>query len=246
MIQGASEDSLLIPSVRLRTSEAFKKLQKANGKLTLFLFASTVIIIILTKQNDELQYAFMGLLVSDVIDLAILALMSLQPTGNRIYDTMNKTTRIFRYSKNVIMIVLCIFCLVAIRSDQPFPVVYMIIRTFVWSTELIVYIFFCMLYICVNYTNHPYIIWMLVKINTALKLPINTINYKKQCYYKDLHMDHVNLFNQNICPICLVDFTADTIIVVTNCQHIFHEHCIEAWGIVKKNCPVCRKNVNEV
>lgn len=49
--------------------------------------------------------------------------------------------------------------------------------------------------------------------------------------------------NQESCCICVEDFTADSVIRETPCDHIFHDHCLMDWVKTKLNepdCPFCR------
>lgn len=42
------------------------------------------------------------------------------------------------------------------------------------------------------------------------------------------------------CPICLDDFKPKEEVVVTPCDHMFHEDCILPWVKSHGQCPVCR------
>ncbi|XP_022141098.1 putative RING-H2 finger protein ATL21B [Momordica charantia] len=49
--------------------------------------------------------------------------------------------------------------------------------------------------------------------------------------------------NNNICPICLSQYRPKEILKsIPNCQHCFHQHCIEEWLRLNASCPVCRKS----
>ena len=53
------------------------------------------------------------------------------------------------------------------------------------------------------------------------------------------------------CCICIDEVMADDseLLVVTSCQHLFHEQCLRQWvlkrlnEIEKADCPVCRKEI---
>lgn len=53
--------------------------------------------------------------------------------------------------------------------------------------------------------------------------------------------------NQNTCPICLDEFTADDRLRFLPCKgkHSFHKHCIDEWLIQNDTCPQCREHMNE-
>ncbi|KAL4025422.1 hypothetical protein IC575_013816 [Cucumis melo] len=49
--------------------------------------------------------------------------------------------------------------------------------------------------------------------------------------------------NNNVCPICLAQYRPKEIVKsIPNCQHCFHECCIDEWLRLKASCPVCRKS----
>lgn len=50
-----------------------------------------------------------------------------------------------------------------------------------------------------------------------------------------------NFCTNNLCSICLNEFTLSTEIYVISCNHLFHKKCIGEWINKKKNCPLCRK-----
>lgn len=50
------------------------------------------------------------------------------------------------------------------------------------------------------------------------------------------------------CPICMDNdqFTFKSWVKLTNCSHIFHQHCIDLWLEHKQTCPVCVQNAYHV
>ena len=49
------------------------------------------------------------------------------------------------------------------------------------------------------------------------------------------------------CPICFDEFTENIPekLLLTDCNHCYHEKCLREWIVQKKNCPVCRHEFNE-
>ena len=45
------------------------------------------------------------------------------------------------------------------------------------------------------------------------------------------------------CSICISDFTNESIISMTKCNHIFHTDCIKEWYKYKTDCPICREKI---
>ncbi len=53
-----------------------------------------------------------------------------------------------------------------------------------------------------------------------------------------------NNHNQlNKCSICLETITKNG--KITNCNHTFHNNCLNQWLKKKKNCPICRTKINK-
>ncbi|XP_024988679.1 uncharacterized protein LOC112523346 [Cynara cardunculus var. scolymus] len=47
------------------------------------------------------------------------------------------------------------------------------------------------------------------------------------------------------CVICLEEFEAKAVVMVTACNHMFHEDCIVPWVKSHGQCPVCRSSFYE-
>lgn len=45
------------------------------------------------------------------------------------------------------------------------------------------------------------------------------------------------------CSICQTDYVKGDNISVLSCDHIFHNKCIEEWGLFKAECPLCRSEI---
>lgn len=45
------------------------------------------------------------------------------------------------------------------------------------------------------------------------------------------------------CSICISDFTNESIISITKCNHVFHTDCIKEWYKYKTDCPICREKI---
>ena len=49
------------------------------------------------------------------------------------------------------------------------------------------------------------------------------------------------------CPICIEDFSEthpEKRLVLTDCNHCYHETCLKDWLLQRANCPVCRHDFN--
>ena len=48
------------------------------------------------------------------------------------------------------------------------------------------------------------------------------------------------------CSICHTEYTEDSSIVVTKCNHYFHLECLVKWFHVNNTCPFCRYEFEEI
>ncbi|XVF83142.1 hypothetical protein PTKIN_Ptkin16aG0109800 [Pterospermum kingtungense] len=67
-------------------------------------------------------------------------------------------------------------------------------------------------------------------------------------FYRD--QNRSNIYNQRDddgkrCAVCLEDFEAGEQVMVTPCDHMFHEECILPWVKSHGQCPVCRYVLSE-
>ena len=58
-----------------------------------------------------------------------------------------------------------------------------------------------------------------------------------------LNLEESKKEKNNECSICISDFTNDSIISITKCNHIFHTDCIKEWYKYKTDCPICREKI---
>ncbi|XP_065873322.1 uncharacterized protein [Euphorbia lathyris] len=69
-------------------------------------------------------------------------------------------------------------------------------------------------------------------------------------YYRDQAAKIVNDMEKGKeegkrCAVCLEDFEAKEMVMVTPCNHMFHEECIVPWIKSHGQCPVCRFSIWE-
>ena len=71
-------------------------------------------------------------------------------------------------------------------------------------------------------------------------------------YYRDrLAKDSLDKLEKEVdeegkrCAICLDDFEAGQEVMLTPCNHMFHEDCITPWMKSHSQCPVCRYEFGE-
>lgn len=54
----------------------------------------------------------------------------------------------------------------------------------------------------------------------------------------------VSIENEDVCPICLIEFEDDEDVRNLPCKHIFHVACIDEWLKRNTSCPMCKSNVD--
>jgi len=72
----------------------------------------------------------------------------------------------------------------------------------------------------------------------SLKRKEDSIDFKTVKYS---NLDFKNFETQ--CSICLVNYENGDNVSLTNCNHLFHNECLVEWTHYKKECPICRKNL---
>jgi len=64
--------------------------------------------------------------------------------------------------------------------------------------------------------------------------PVNNINRQEYIYNNSNQ-----IYNQSMCSICLDVFNENEHLIKLNCNHYFHNNCINNWFVTKTNCPNC-------
>ena len=70
---------------------------------------------------------------------------------------------------------------------------------------------------------------------------INTINKFTDSYDENDNYDDNPFYNDNQCPVCLCDINNP---VMTECGHVFCQHCLDSSYTIKNTCPVCKRSIN--
>ena len=52
------------------------------------------------------------------------------------------------------------------------------------------------------------------------------------------------LVDTDDCPICMDKMDKICTLSITNCDHVFHNNCLNKWRINKNCCPLCRTHIN--
>lgn len=81
----------------------------------------------------------------------------------------------------------------------------------------------------------------LSKFRTAMKSKINLLD---SCKYSSFLSEEEG-GAKCACSVCLCEYESDSKVVVICCGHLFHEHCLLDWLKLKKECPLCRLNIEE-
>lgn len=51
----------------------------------------------------------------------------------------------------------------------------------------------------------------------------------------------ISVDDEDVCPICLEEYTSENPRIITKCSHHYHLSCIYEWNERSKTCPVCSK-----
>ncbi|KAL7609369.1 hypothetical protein Lser_V15G13452 [Lactuca serriola] len=51
----------------------------------------------------------------------------------------------------------------------------------------------------------------------------------------------ISVDDEDVCPICLEEYTSENPRIITKCAHHYHLSCIYEWNERSKTCPVCSK-----
>lgn len=97
-------------------------------------------------------------------------------------------------------------------------------------------IFFSQLLLNFYYYNITKIIFLLYNII------FNFLCFKKIKYIKKEYK--ICYLTNEICSICLDSHISTDLLIISECNHIFHKNCILKWLSFKENCPNCRKYLN--
>ena len=54
--------------------------------------------------------------------------------------------------------------------------------------------------------------------------------------------DHESKEMHKECSICLDDFSDSSEIVLTDCNHCYHQKCLKEWFTHQRRCPICRND----
>jgi hypothetical protein len=46
------------------------------------------------------------------------------------------------------------------------------------------------------------------------------------------------------CPICFKPYEEDDQVRVLDCEHFYHQECVDAWLAKKNECPICKKKAH--
>ena len=60
----------------------------------------------------------------------------------------------------------------------------------------------------------------------------------------DYFIENPGFTDEDICCICLDNFSDTNNIKTLKCNHFFHSDCIYQWIQEKKICPLCKTNIN--
>ncbi|KAF5795315.1 putative transcription factor C2H2 family [Helianthus annuus] len=82
---------------------------------------------------------------------------------------------------------------------------------------------------------------------TYVMITSNIMKYHESLHADDLSEETTDQEKEeeeeDICAICLQEFEVGETCVALECNHGYHQECIEKWLQQKNNCPICRAKV---
>lgn len=110
---------------------------------------------------------------------------------------------------------------------------------------------FIQLMVAPNKYAFPYV--TLIYIGLVLFYQIYTFYCKKRSQYVFTKTKLSNLgkkvksgilVDSDDCPICMDKMDKICTLSITNCNHVFHNSCLNHWRMKKNCCPLCRTSIN--
>jgi hypothetical protein len=85
------------------------------------------------------------------------------------------------------------------------------------------------------------------KPNININLKSNTYEQIKKIssslVEQQLKSDKNKVSIDNNCSICFELFNNNDNVIILNCNHVYHNNCINEWVKYKSECPICRKEI---
>lgn len=99
------------------------------------------------------------------------------------------------------------------------------------------------LLIIILFFHIPLLLFLIVF--TVLYVLISTMLNKQRILLDEIPRKKFNTIKTEIscCYVCLEHFLNDEYVRLLECEHMFHDKCIDKWLDNKMNCPTCRKQL---
>lgn len=97
------------------------------------------------------------------------------------------------------------------------------------------------LLIIILFFHIPLLLFLIVF--TILYVIISTMLNKQKLLLEEIPRKKFCTVKSKIkcCYVCLEQFLVDEYVRLLECEHLFHDKCIDVWLNTKMNCPTCRK-----
>lgn len=101
-----------------------------------------------------------------------------------------------------------------------------------------------------NAGNVSYFFEISRPLSTTLNTPATLQTLTNQSELVVLNNTNQTNFEDTTCSICSQDFDVESGTCILrrlhNCQHYFHQHCLDRWFTTHSTCPICRTNINSL
>ena len=128
-------------------------------------------------------------------------------------------------------------CIILLEPCYPFSYVMIVLLSFdlvLMLLSLILQILMCT-GTCVRYYATVRRLYTLLVFISDQDMPINNFDSLPLCKYDNQQIVETN------CSICLTDFINGDDVRKFQCNHVFHQLCIDNWLHLYNTCPMCRQ-----
>jgi len=126
-------------------------------------------------------------------------------------------------------------------------IIFDINRMILLITGLATYAVTGIVFMCENHLIN-FVFLFLVCLTGRLEKLVDMVEYRDNLYLNEVAIDNcVTEYNESetlSCVICYEDFAEQELVVkLPFCNHIYHKTCISRWLRIRRQCPVCRSEL---
>lgn len=220
-----------------------------------WIMGSSVLLFHDRTENDP-KYLFYGIIIISSMNIYCYLYRFIYTNHDTSITLIVMSYRIFTVLLRILyFIFILVFVVCKYDTDNNFP------SYFLWAYFIVEYIVFSlaivaafMVYCCSCSTMYPFIMIELTRNMFIITKKKDTMNYIQLGQYNNNHItleDNNSLLEQKYgdtvtCPICYDDYQNNDEIMIFPCQHFYHKKCGTEWLYISKQCPMCRKSIEDI